>query len=233
REGFAMGRPHPIELRRRVVDFVEEGHSHRSTAAHFRVSVRFVNDMVKLKRETGSLAPKRQGNPGRGKLADVQPWVRAYVLREKDPTLNELVVALREHHGIEVERSSVCRLLQRLGLTYKKKISARLSRSGRMCARPGSAGSSGVSPSCAVSCPVSASSTRRPWRPTCARPADGRRAGGTARRPCALRPLEHPNLHRHLAPRPSGCAVGAQWTDEPRALRDLRRHPTRPNAEPG
>ena len=119
--GFAMGRPHPIELRRRVVDFVEEGHSHRSTAAHFRVSVRFVNDMVKLKRETGSLAPKRQGNPGRGKLADVQPWVRAYVLREKDPTLNELVVALREHHGIEVERSSVCRLLQRLGLTYKKR----------------------------------------------------------------------------------------------------------------
>src|SRR5690606_3493523 len=86
--GVAMRRPHPIELRRRVVDFVEEGHSHRTTAAHFRVSVRFVNDMVKLKRETGSLAPKRQGDPGRGKLADVQPWVRAYVLREKDPTLN-------------------------------------------------------------------------------------------------------------------------------------------------
>ena len=43
-----MGRPHPIELRSRVVDRVEEGHSHRSTAAHFRVSVRFVNDMVKL-----------------------------------------------------------------------------------------------------------------------------------------------------------------------------------------
>ena len=116
-----MGRPHPIELRSRVVDFVEEGHSHRSAAARFGVSVRFVNDMVKLKRETGSLAPKRQGNPGRGKLAGVQPWVRAYVLEEKDPTLDELVVALREQQGIEVNRSSVCRLLQRLDLTYKKR----------------------------------------------------------------------------------------------------------------
>ena len=116
-----MGRPHPIELRSRVVDRVEEGHSHRSTAEHFRVSVRFVNDMVKLKREKGSLAPKRQGNPGRGKLSGVQPWVRAYVLQEKDLTLDQLVVALREHQGIEVVPSSVCRLLQRLDLTYKKR----------------------------------------------------------------------------------------------------------------
>lgn len=48
-----MGKPHPIELRTRVVDFVEEGNTHRTTAAHFRVSIKFVNDMVKLKRETG------------------------------------------------------------------------------------------------------------------------------------------------------------------------------------
>ena len=57
-----MGKSHPIELRQRVVDFVEEGHSQGSRAAYFRVSVKFVNDMVKLKRETGSLAPKPQGS---------------------------------------------------------------------------------------------------------------------------------------------------------------------------
>lgn len=27
-----MGKPHPIELRTRVVDFVEEGNTHRTTA---------------------------------------------------------------------------------------------------------------------------------------------------------------------------------------------------------
>ena len=53
-----MGKPLPMELRQRVVDFVEEGHTHRSAAAQFRVSVKFVNDMVLLKRATGSLAAK-------------------------------------------------------------------------------------------------------------------------------------------------------------------------------
>ena len=33
-----MGKPHPMELRERVVVFVEEGNTHRSAAAHFRVS---------------------------------------------------------------------------------------------------------------------------------------------------------------------------------------------------
>ena len=42
-----MGKPHPIELRQRVVDHVAEGNTHRSTAARFKVSVKFVNDMVK------------------------------------------------------------------------------------------------------------------------------------------------------------------------------------------
>ena len=51
-----MGKPHPMELRTRVVDFVEEGNTHRATAAHFRVSIKFVNDMVKLKRERDRLS---------------------------------------------------------------------------------------------------------------------------------------------------------------------------------
>jgi len=39
-----------MELRSRVVAFVEQGHGHREAAWHFRVSPRFVNDMVILKR---------------------------------------------------------------------------------------------------------------------------------------------------------------------------------------
>lgn len=52
-----MGKPHPIELRSRVVAFVEEGNSNREAARHFRVSPRFVNNMMILQRSTGSLAP--------------------------------------------------------------------------------------------------------------------------------------------------------------------------------
>ena len=87
-----MGRPLPMELRQRVVDFVEEGHPHRAAAAQFRVSIKFVNDMVILKRETGSLEAKPQGNGGRhGKLAGVANWILRRIKEKRDLTLDELV----------------------------------------------------------------------------------------------------------------------------------------------
>lgn len=55
---------------------LEQGNTHTDTARRLCVSIKFVNDMVRLKRETGGLEPKPQGNPGRGKLSDVQEWVR-------------------------------------------------------------------------------------------------------------------------------------------------------------
>ena len=68
--GARMGKPHPIELRQRVVNDVVEGNTHRSMAARFKVSVKFVNDMVKLMKATGGLVPKAQGNGGgHGKLS--------------------------------------------------------------------------------------------------------------------------------------------------------------------
>ena len=61
---FTESKPHPIELRERVAAFVDEGHGHREAVRHFLVSPKFVNDLMKLRRETGSLAPRRQGNGG-------------------------------------------------------------------------------------------------------------------------------------------------------------------------
>ena len=95
-----MGKPHPVELRERVVAFVDEGNSHREAARHFRVSPRFVNDMIRLRRETGRLEAKKQGNPGRGKLTDVAPWVRERIAAQGDLTLDALVSELDATHGI-------------------------------------------------------------------------------------------------------------------------------------
>ena len=55
-----MGKSHPVELRQRVVDHVAEGNTHRSTAARFKVSVKFVNDMVKLERVASLLIQDSQ-----------------------------------------------------------------------------------------------------------------------------------------------------------------------------
>lgn len=120
-----MGRPHPLALRERVVAFVEEGHSHRSAAARFRVSVKFVNDMVILKRETGGLEPRAQGHRGGyGKLVAVQGWIEAQMRRKPDLTLNDLVGELADRHGIAIHRVSVWRFPRGLGLTQKKDLQA-------------------------------------------------------------------------------------------------------------
>ena len=117
-----MGKPLPMELRQRVVDFVEEGHTHRAAAAQFRVSIKFVNDMVLLKRDTGSLQAKPQGNGGgHGKLAGVADWIRRRIEEKRDLTLDELVAELRAQHGVVTHRTSVWRHLRGLGLTHKKR----------------------------------------------------------------------------------------------------------------
>lgn len=122
--GPELGKPHPIELRERVAAFVDEGHGHREAARHFRVSPRFVNDLIKLRRETGSLDPRPQGNGGgHGKLAGVTGWIKARVAEKGEITLDELAVELAETHGIDVHRGTVWRVLRSLGLTHKKRPS--------------------------------------------------------------------------------------------------------------
>ncbi len=116
-----MGKPHPVELRERAVALVEQGNTHTETARRLCVSIKFVNDMVRLKRETGSLEPKPQGNPGRGKLSGVKDWVRARIADRPDLTIDELTAELDAEHGLRVHRSSVGRLLHRLGLSHKKR----------------------------------------------------------------------------------------------------------------
>ncbi|WP_420337105.1 helix-turn-helix domain-containing protein [Roseibium sp.] len=116
-----MGKPHPLELRQRVVAHAEAGNTHRSAAERYAVSVKFVNYMVKLKRKTGSLAAKPQGKPEGGKLTCHADWVRAKIDTKGEVTLDVFVVLFAKEHQICVHRATVGRLLQRLGFTHKKR----------------------------------------------------------------------------------------------------------------
>ena len=118
-----MGKPHPMELRQRVVAHAEAGNTHNSAAVRFGGSVKFVYDMVKLKRPDGSLAPNRKGNPGIGKLTPHEDWVRAQVESKGEITLDAMAARLLAERGVSVDPSSVWRLFQRLGLTHKKRHS--------------------------------------------------------------------------------------------------------------
>ena len=50
-----MPQPYSLDLRKRIVGFVEDGHSRRAAAAHFKVSVSFVVNVVKALRFAGKL----------------------------------------------------------------------------------------------------------------------------------------------------------------------------------
>jgi transposase len=115
-----MGKPHPIELRVRVVAFVKEGHSHREASRHFRVSLRFVNNMIILEQSSGLLTPPRQGHPLGGKLTEHGEWIADRLAQNGDLTLDELCAELAER-GVSVHRATVGRFLHQLGLSNKKK----------------------------------------------------------------------------------------------------------------
>ena len=96
------------------------GSSTLANARHFRVSPRFVNDMVILKRESGGLLPKVQGNHAEGKLAPCSGWLRDRLAVKGCLTLDEIVAELAAVHGLSVHRGSVGKWLHRLGLSHKK-----------------------------------------------------------------------------------------------------------------
>ncbi len=87
--------------------------------------MKFVNDRIILKRETGGLEPRLQGNGGgHGKLARLRNWIAARMAAKPDLTLDDLVLDIADAHQMTVHRVSVWRTLHNLGLTPKKDLQA-------------------------------------------------------------------------------------------------------------
>ena len=86
------------------------------------MSVRFVNDLVKMRAATGGLVPKAQGNcAGYGKLSGLTGWVALRITTKRTLTVAGLATEFVAAHGMVVHRGSVWRLLHNLGLTHSKK----------------------------------------------------------------------------------------------------------------
>ena len=127
-----MGKPYSMDLRERIVAYVEVGHSCRAAARVFRVSASTAVRLAGQQRLEGHLAAKPQGRaPGSaGKLAGHRAFLLEVVRAEPDITLKELAGALAEAYGVRVQLSSLHRALRRAGYSYKK-------RTGRSGARQG------------------------------------------------------------------------------------------------
>ena len=125
-----------MELRSRVVAFVEEGHGQRGEPSKHHWSERdgertALSGFAPLrerhghfKRESGGLLPKAQGNHAEGKLARFNGWLRDRLKVKGDLTLDEIVAEMATVHGLTVHRGSVGKWLHRLGLSHKKNLLA-------------------------------------------------------------------------------------------------------------
>lgn len=119
-----MGKPYSVDLRERIVGYVEEGRSARAAARVFGVSASTAVRLAAAYRCHGSVAPKPQGRAAgtAGKLAAHRDFLVERVTSEPDITLQELADALREVRGVEVQLSSIHRALIRAGYSYKKRV---------------------------------------------------------------------------------------------------------------
>jgi transposase len=112
-------RAYSTDLRERIVSAVERRKgSLRELAALFLMSLSTIVRLLRRHRASGSVLPKPHAG-GRGPRFDAEACQRLRVLvaAQPDATLAEL----RERLGIPCGLSTLCRTLQRLGLSRKKK----------------------------------------------------------------------------------------------------------------
>jgi transposase len=100
-----MGHCYSLDLRVRVADFVEAGHSCRAAAERFDVRESLAIKLVRRTRDTGSPAPAWQGRPpGSGKLVPYESLLIQTVEARPAITMPELAARLLAEHGIMLPR---------------------------------------------------------------------------------------------------------------------------------
>ncbi len=116
-----MSQPLSIDLRKRLVSAVEDGQSRRSAARRFGVAVSTAIKWVDQWRREGRVAPKPLGGDRHSYRMEAHAEeILAPVAKTPDITLAEIADHLEDSRGLRVALSTVWRLLDRHGQTFKK-----------------------------------------------------------------------------------------------------------------
>src|SRR5579864_6422099 len=93
--------PYSMDLRKRVLRAWDAGLDAESVAARYEVSRAWVHRLVQRRRETGSIAPRKQTKFRRRALAaDQEARLAALIAAQPDATLAELREALPTSAGL-------------------------------------------------------------------------------------------------------------------------------------
>jgi transposase len=115
-----MGAPYTSDLRERVVAAFRSGMSRLETATVFKVSESSVQRWSRLDREKGSVAAKPMGGNRPFALVNERDRILERIARQPDLPLRALLAELKSH-GIEVSYFALWNIVDRAGLSFKKK----------------------------------------------------------------------------------------------------------------
>lgn len=110
------------DLRQRVLEAykAKEG-SQRKLAERFKVSLSFVQRIIKRQKETGQVTPKAHGGGAKALLGHKElERVQQLVSAQPDALLSELCERLAAQTGVVVSVTTMHRAVKRLQLTTKK-----------------------------------------------------------------------------------------------------------------
>jgi transposase len=111
-----MAAAYSMDLRERVIKDAEAGLSSKELAERYHVSRAWVDALKQRRRETGSIAPRKQTKFRHRVLAGHEDRLKALVTAQPDATLAELRNALRTSAAL----ATIWRELNQLDLTIKK-----------------------------------------------------------------------------------------------------------------
>jgi transposase len=116
RREVAMAAAYSMDLRARVLKDADAGRSSKELAERYHVSRAWVDALKQRRRETGSVAPRKQTKFRGRVLASLETRLAALIAARPDATLTELREALPTTAGL----STLWRAIDRLGFTVKK-----------------------------------------------------------------------------------------------------------------
>jgi len=136
---WRRGQAYSQDLRDRVL---AAAGSARAVAQHFLVSVSYVVKARQRRDRDGEVSAGPQHSHTPRKLAGLHDAIARYAAEHPDATIEELRAWLQTEHGTYASAGLMWNTLDRLGLTLKKRLSARPSRSGRILPRLAASGAS-------------------------------------------------------------------------------------------
>jgi len=127
-----MPNPLSVDIRVRFERLFSEGLSGREIGRRLMISAASASRLSQRLRQGRCLTPARNPrNTGHGRLAPYHDFLIELIHQDPDITLKELQGALFDANEVTASVSGIDQALKRLGYTYKKRASLRMSASAQ------------------------------------------------------------------------------------------------------